>query len=129
MKKAIGLALCAGVILSGCATHPNDIQAKYVSPTLYANWSCDQLIAENNRIVARVDEVTGNQRRRANNDTAAMTVGLVLFWPALFFMSRSDQADELGRLKGEYEAIQANITQKRCSISPDAASWPSDVVV
>lgn len=129
MKKMIGAALCAGLMLSACASHPNDIQAKYVSPTLYASWTCEQLIEENNRVVARVDEVTGNQTRRANNDTAVMAVGLVLFWPALFFMSRSDQAEELGRLKGEYDAIQTNLTQKRCSIAPDAAHWPDDVAV
>ncbi len=129
MRKVTGAALAAALVVSGCATHPRDIQATYVSPTIYSAWSCEQLLEENNRIVRRVDEVTGNQARRANNDTAVMTVGLVLFWPALLFMARSDQEGELARLKGEYDAVQSNVVQKRCSVAPDAASWPDDVEV
>ncbi len=130
MKKLTGAALAVAMLVSGCATHPNDIQATYVSPTIYSAWTCEQLIEENNRIVRRVDEVTGNQSRRANNDTAMMAVGMVLFWPALFFMSRSDQEGELARLKGEYDAVQSNVVQKRCSVAPDAAAaWPADVEV
>lgn len=35
-----------------------------------------------------------------------MGVGLVLFWPALFFLAGDDQKEELARLKGEYEALE-----------------------
>ena len=44
-------------------------------------------------------------------------MGLVLFWPALFFMIGKDQKEELGRLKGEYEALEQSAIQKECNVA------------
>lgn len=117
MKLTIAAALCAALTIGACATHPNNISAQYVSPMTYANYTCDQLREENLRVTHRVTELTASQRRRANNDTAAFAVGMVLFWPALFFMANGDQKEELGRLKGEYDAIQLTGTQKQCALA------------
>ncbi|HUH23634.1 MAG TPA: hypothetical protein VLZ51_06195, partial [Brevundimonas sp.] len=74
------------------------------------------------RIGQRVDEVTGQQRKQANNDAIAMGVGLVLFWPALFFLAGgNDKKEELGRLKGEYDALQQAAVAKRCNFEAQAA--------
>jgi len=113
-KKTAAVALCAALIMGACATHPNNISASYVSPMNYANYTCPQLGEENRRVAAKVNELTANQRSRANNDTTAMTVGLVIFWPALFFLANGDQKEELSRLKGEYDAIQQAGIQKEC---------------
>lgn len=121
MKKIIALALCAGLV-SACATHPNNIQAAYVSPMTYSTYSCDQLRDENERLARRVTEVTGQQAKRANNDALAFGVGMVLFWPALFFMANGDQKEELSRLKGEYDAIQTVAVQKQCTAPQQVAS-------
>jgi hypothetical protein len=43
-----------------------------------------------------------------------MGVGLFLFWPALFLLSESDHREELGRLRGEYEALQQAAIEKQC---------------
>lgn len=123
MKKITAVALCAVLALGACATHPNDIQAQYVSPMTYSSYSCDQLREENSRVISRVTQLTASQRRRANNDTAAFAVGMILFAPALLFMMNGDAADELGRLKGEYDAIQQSGTQKSCGLpNPNAAT-------
>ncbi|WP_332659897.1 hypothetical protein [Brevundimonas sp.] len=114
MKKTAAVALCAALSLGACATHPNDISASYVSPMNYAHYTCPQLGEENRRVAAKVSELTANQRSRANNDTAAMTVGLVIFWPALFLLANGDQKEELSRLKGEYDAIDQAAIQKEC---------------
>ncbi len=48
-----------------------------------------------------------------------MGVGLILFWPALFGLAATkDRKEELGRLKGEYEAIDHNIRGKQCTAPP-----------
>lgn len=122
MKSITVAALCAGLIVSACATHPNNVQATYVSPMTYSAYNCDQLREELMRVGSRVDQVTGQQRSRANNDAWAFGVGMVLFWPALFFMANGDQKDELARLKGEYDAIQMNATQKQCSAPAPTAT-------
>lgn len=122
MKPITVATLCAGLFISACATHPNNIQAAYVSPMAYSQYNCDQLREELGRVGARVDQVTGQQRSRANNDAWAFGVGMVLFWPALFFMANGDQKEELSRLKGEYDAIQMNATQRQCSNPTQVAS-------
>lgn len=59
----------------------------------------------------------GAQKKQADTDAVAMGVGLVLFWPALFFLAGDDQKEELARLKGEYEALQQAAIQKDCEIA------------
>ena len=51
----------------------------------------------------------------AENDAVAMGVGMVLFWPALFFIESDDHSAEVARLKGEVEAIEIASIQKDCS--------------
>jgi len=126
MKKIIAAALCAG-LTTACATSPDKISAQYVSPMQYQAYSCDQLRTELVRVGARVGEVTGQQRKQANNDALAMGVGLVIFWPALFFLAGgSDKKDELGRLKGEYDALQISANEKSCNFAaPQTAAAPT----
>lgn len=112
--KAI-VAVGAALSLTACATSPDKISASYVSPLQYQSYDCGQIQGELVRISQRVDEVTGQQRKQASNDALAMGVGLVLFWPALFFLAGgNDKKEELGRLKGEYDALQAASVQKQC---------------
>ena len=41
---------------------------------------------------------------------------MILFWPALFALGGTKQQEaELSRLKGEYDAIEATSTTKKCA--------------
>ena len=54
-----------------------------------------------------------------------MGVGLVLFWPSLFFIKGDGAtAAELGRLKGEMDAIEQASIQKNCGIQFQRAAPP-----
>lgn len=44
-----------------------------------------------------------------------MTVGLVIFWPALFFLAGGDKKDELSRMIGEYDALDGIAIEKNCT--------------
>ena len=115
MKIKAFVAVCAALSLAACATSPDKISASYDSPLQYQGYDCGQIRSELVRIGRRVDEVTGHQRKQANNDALAMGVDLVLFWPALFFLAGgNDKKEELGRLKGEYDALQEAAVVKRC---------------
>lgn len=101
--------------VGGCATSPDKISATYVSPLQYQAYECDALRGELIRIGQRVDAVTGQQRKEASNDAVAMGVGLVLFWPALFFLAGgNDKKEELARLKGEHDALRQAAAIKGC---------------
>ncbi len=113
------LSLC--LVQAGCASQPSSIDARYVSPTTYQSWNCDQLRDEQKRLHAEVQGVSGLQRENANADAAMMTVGLILLWPALFGLAATrDRKDELSRLKGEYEAVDQSTKAKQCVVPSPA---------
>lgn len=118
--RSVPVLLAAGLSLglAGCASSASNIEAAYVSPMNYESYSCAQLEQEAERVSQRAIEVTGRQNERATRDAVATGVGIVLFWPALFFV-RGDgaQAAEVARLKGEMETIEKVSIRKNCAIS------------
>jgi len=118
--RSIPVLMIAGLslALAGCASSASNIEAAYVSPMNYESYSCAQLEQEAERVSQRALEVTGRQNERATRDAVATGVGIVLFWPALFFV-RGDgaQAAEVARLKGKMETLEKVSIQKSCAIS------------
>ena len=116
-------AAAAALVLSACAQRPEAIQAQPVSPLLYQHLTCTQLEGEANRVLTRLEEITGRQREQANLDAAGMAIGLFVLWPMLLFTgSGPDHASEIGRLRGEAEAIDAAGTAKGCAPRRAAAA-------
>ena len=113
IQKSVVLILIVS-LLSGCATSPGRISAIYVSPLQYSSLSCEQIQQEMVRVSAKVREIAGIQQRKANKDAFALTIGLIIFWPALFFMMGGDKKQELARLKGEYEALEQAAIRNNC---------------
>lgn len=126
MKTISVAALCAVACgLAGCASSSKEITASYVSPVLYHSLSCDQLSMEAQRVSMRAAEVTGQQDKKASGDQVKMGVGLILFWPSLLFIKGDGQtAAELGRLKGEMDAIEQASIAKSCGIQFERAAPP-----
>ena len=115
MKKVI--AAMTAVYVAGCATSPDNITAAYVSPMQYESYSCSQLREEATRVSARAIQATGAQSSKASGDAVAMGVGLILFWPSLFFIKGDGTtAAEVARLKGEMDAIEQASVRKKCGI-------------
>lgn len=113
MKKPIVVILTA--VISGCASSARDIPTQYVSPLIYEDYSCKQIGAEHARLTRRVNELAYQVDDRASDDSAKMAVGLILLWPTLFFIDGDGpEAQEYGRLKGEYEALEKASIQKEC---------------
>jgi hypothetical protein len=115
MKNTI-LTIAISVALLGCQTAPNKIAAAYVSPLQYANYDCDQIVAELSRVSDKASQLNGELDKKASADTAKMTVGLILFWPTLFFLDGdSSQNAEYAKIKGDYEALQKVAIEKKCN--------------
>lgn len=120
MKKVV-LAACmvSQLGLVACASKSDNISAAYVSPLQYQGYNCNQIRSELARVSRRVNEVAGVQDSQASKDSVALGVGMVLFWPALFFMIGKDKEEELARLKGEYEALEQAAIQKDCNVAQE----------
>jgi hypothetical protein len=124
MRRA-ALLLC-GVLCVGCASSSSDIQPQYISEVQYQHLSCAQIAQEVQRVSRRVAEVSGVQDEKASNDAVATGVALVLFWPAAFFIKGDGAtAAELGRLKGEFEALERTSNRKGCSLRFQQPTSPS----
>ena len=103
------------VSFMGCASSAKNVAPTYVSPFQYQHYDCDQIGQELNRVIRKVSVLSGQQDRAANKDGIAMGVGMVLFWPALFFLIGGDKEEELSMLKGEYEALEECAIGKKCT--------------
>jgi hypothetical protein len=117
MKKKLLITMSIAVTLSSCAKHPDKIKAQYVSPLQYTGYTCEQISAETQRLSRRVSELQVVQKSAYTKSNVATGTGLLLFWPALFFIdSNSEQASEYSRLKGEFEALEQAGIQKNCNL-------------
>ena len=115
MKDLVTCMTASAVMLaSACAQRPENVSASYVSTSNYMQLTCAQLNEEARLLSARIAEVTGQQEKAANSDAALTAVTLVLFWPAVFFVGRGDKAAELGRLKGEADALRSAAIRNGC---------------
>lgn len=109
------IALVAAAMLAACASQPDQIGAAYVSQSAYQGMNCQSLARESNAVGQRLNQAHAAQTKAASNDGAKMAVALVLFAPAALFISGDKAtAAELGRLKGEHQAIQAQMSAKGC---------------
>ena len=118
MKPIAGLIIMA-VLLSACAQKADKIPASYSSRFMYEAYSCEQIRRETDDVVARLNTISGAQDKKANSDAILTGVGVVLFWPALFFTSGAagpdDYSGEIGQLKGQAEALSGAYRSKGCA--------------
>ncbi len=119
LRRNATIAL-AGLVIAGCATKAANIAPIYISPIVYQNYSCEQLAAEASRLSQRAAEISGVQDKKASGDALATGVALILFWPALFFIKGNGATEaEVGRLKGEMEAVEQAAIQNKCGLQFD----------
>jgi len=112
----------------GCATSPNEMSASYVSPLIYQSYDCEQLVMESDRVSRRVQSMHAKLDEKESDDSAKMAVGLILFWPALFFLDGDeDGAIEYKRLMGESEAVHQAAVAKKCDLRLLVPPKPKEV--
>jgi hypothetical protein len=115
--RSVHCAVAAALAVSGCAKGASSISPSYVSPVMYQSLDCQQISAEGMRLSMVASNLSGMQDQKAKNDAVAMGVGLVLFWPALFFIKGNDEkAGELAMVRGQMDALQQAAILKNCGI-------------
>ena len=115
MRKILGIFLTFIFVIS-CASQPEDIGAVYVSPATFASYDCEQVESALRTKNKRLNQLYGSLKSEADADAWQTGVGLLLFWPTLFFLEGNDgpEATEYRRLKGEVDALAEVATQKKC---------------
>lgn len=121
MTRTLLLALAACLLAGGCATRSGDIRPLQTNPADFAGWDCERLDAEALRVQRRAAEVAYAVDERASSNIVALGVGLTVFWPALLTMRQPGvEAEELARLKGRFDVLQAVAVGRQCPLAgPD----------
>lgn len=104
-------AVAAAAALGGCAKSPESIAPSYVSEVSYQAWSCQQLSDETLRLSAAYATAAQQQEKARTNDV----VGVILIGLPVSSMSGDNIAPEIGRLKGEQEAVRKAMVIKNCA--------------
>jgi hypothetical protein len=117
----------AGVFVGACASNPDKIDTAYVSPIKYQDYDCQQIATEMDYVGQRTTTIYQRLKKERNADNWQMGVGLLLFWPTLFFLEGGDgpEAAEYSQLKGEFEALRQVSVSKKCGIE---APSPEQIV-
>jgi hypothetical protein len=69
------------------------------------------------RVSRRAAEASGVQDSQRTSDAWTTTAAVIIFWPAAFFVKGDGQnAAELARLKGEFEALEKISVEKNCNL-------------
>ena len=115
MKLFIPVEICL-VLLVGCATQPSEIATIHVSPLQYDSYDCDQIAMEMRHVVRKINDLYHELEEEADSDEGSMAIGLIIFWPALFFLEGGDdeRAAEYAHLKGELIALEDSAVMKKC---------------
>jgi hypothetical protein len=107
----------AAATAAACAPRAENIRGTYTPTALYENLSCQQLVTEARTVSNRAHDAARLQNRHRVEDEVAITAGVIIFWPALFFTHGSDAtAAQVAQLRGEMEAIEAASAAKNCGI-------------
>ncbi len=128
MKSKIIISVFSVGLLASCATPPDKIEAAYVSPIQYENYTCDQISAEAARVSDRAAQALGVQKKKSQGDAVKVGVALILFWPAALFVDgKGANESEVARLKGEMDTLEKVSIQKECGIQFQRPEAPKNV--
>jgi len=102
---------------SACATQGANVASSYVPSSRYSSATCESLAEDFVQVKQSENTLSGQLDTAFNKDAALVIVGALIFWPALFFIG-SDKAKEaeLARVKGEREAIQRAMNDRKCAV-------------
>lgn len=119
-KGVLATAMSLVLVVGGCASSADSIEARYVSKNRYSDLNCSQIAQEMEQVDNRLTNLSSRQNDNAGADAALMTVGMIIFWPALFGLAATnDYEGEISQLKGEREALIKASIHKDCQTAPE----------
>ena len=118
MKQNILSAFIILPLLFGCASFPSDIDPYPHSAAQYETASCAQIKTDHNRLVTRVEKISGDMKNTAQNDIWQIGASTI-FWPFLLFLGDEDdfKKRELADLTGRINALEEAANLKECDLS------------
>lgn len=102
------------LMLSACATPPEDIKATPVAANAYSGWDCNRLNSESAKVNAELLHRSTVQSQMATNDAIGVfAIGIPL--GSLGTDNVKEMEAKLARLKGEAAALDAKRRELGCT--------------
>lgn len=86
--RTVIVVLILTAFVAGCSKSSKENTPTYVSLEQYSEYDCEYIAKELMRVNDQANSLAGQLDEDAETDSAVTGVGLVLFWPALFFSRR-----------------------------------------
>ena len=117
MKQNILFAFIILTLLFGCASFPSDIDPYPHSAVQYETASCAEIKTDHNRLVKRIEKISGDMKNTAQNDIWQIGASII-FWPFLLFLGDEDdfKKRELADLTGRINALEEAANLKECDL-------------
>lgn len=119
-KKVVSVAVIVSfnsMMMGGCATKGGDISAAYVPASIYSNLGCPEIAQELMDVGLKASELSGQLDSAAGKDAGLVAVGVILFWPALFFVGGDKNKEaQLAQLKGQRDSLLKAAKAKGCNL-------------
>ena len=120
MRMKVIAAMAAAAILTACAIAPDRIAARTPDAGRYEGMTCAQLAAERTGVATSLASAEAAGRRTRVVDSVGVAV---LFLPVVSLFGGNHER-QIGALKGERGALDAQLAQNRCFATPQAADTP-----
>ncbi len=116
MKQNILSVFIILPFLFGCNKFP--VTSIEYSAAQYETASCAQIKTDHNRLVTRVEKISGDMKNTAQNDIWQIGASII-FWPFLLFLGDEDdfKKRELVDLTGRINALEEAANLKECDLS------------
>lgn len=106
-------ALTVTILLSACATPPNDIKATPIATNAYSGKSCSQLDAELYKQNSDLAPLLAKQQKTSDNDAAGVfIIGLPV--GSMGESNTKQREADIAKMKGELDAIQKARVAGKC---------------
>jgi hypothetical protein len=100
---------------TACATRSSDVVPQMTDAAEFANWTCERIDDESDRVQLRAADVAYAVDARVGNNMVMLGFGVMVFWPALLAMQPDGiEAQELAALKGRFEALRSAAQRRGC---------------
>lgn len=84
MKCSNIIIVVFALVFCGCASHPDNIEAIYVSPVKYKGYDCQEIASEMNYLSMRASQLYRNLEGESEADNWQMAAGAVVFGRPFF---------------------------------------------
>ncbi len=111
----VGIIILFTITITGCATAPEDIPAKYVPLSNYASLSCDSLNQVKQEKYAELSNLYTLLDERNTQDIGNAAIGTLFWFPSLFALQGDGpETEKFATLLGEYRSINSVYESKGC---------------